>query len=173
MKTILGSTWKTTSHHGLPQRNLAARWYRQLARQGSNPRSLSASRPRQAACWLCWLIPTLLPVRASSACTITKSRGHPAQTPGWQGWNAPADAAVLRPAGTMGIHALVIAAGMNPEYGNRTRTRWRSMQIDEAIRNAAASGADPERMALLDNFAGVTRCDRKPSATCEVACGQA
>ena len=31
-------------------------------------------------------------------------------------------------------------------------TAWRSSVIDEAVRNAVAVGADPERIALLDNF---------------------
>ena len=66
--------------------------------------------------------------------------------------DGPADAVVLKPIGTPGKTAIVLSAGINPEYGKRNPYRMAFSVIDEAIRNAVAVGADPDRIALLDNF---------------------
>ncbi|MEW5940674.1 MAG: AIR synthase-related protein, partial [Chloroflexota bacterium] len=47
---------------------------------------------------------------------------------------------------------IVLSNGINPEYGKRDAYRMALAVIDEAIRNAVAVGADPERIAILDNF---------------------
>jgi phosphoribosylformylglycinamidine synthase len=59
---------------------------------------------------------------------------------------------VLHPAGTAGRQAVVLGAGVNPEFGKLDAFRMACAVIDEAVRNAVAVGADPERIALLDNF---------------------
>ena len=66
--------------------------------------------------------------------------------------DAPSDAAVIKPIGTRGKKGIVLSNGINPEYGKRDAYRMALAVIDEAIRNAVAVGADPERIALLDNF---------------------
>jgi phosphoribosylformylglycinamidine synthase len=66
--------------------------------------------------------------------------------------DGPADACVLKPLGTRGTRGLVLAHGLNPEYGKRDPYRMAISVVDEAIRNAVAAGADPARIALLDNF---------------------
>jgi len=66
--------------------------------------------------------------------------------------DAPSDAAVIKPAGTRGLKGIVLSNGINPEYGKRDSYRMALAVIDEAIRNAVAVGADPERIAILDNF---------------------
>lgn len=66
--------------------------------------------------------------------------------------DGPSDAVVLKPAGTKGTTALVLGAGINPEYGKRSAYNMAWSVIDEAIRNAVATGANPDRIALLDNF---------------------
>ncbi|MFZ5920820.1 MAG: phosphoribosylformylglycinamidine synthase subunit PurL [Chloroflexota bacterium] len=66
--------------------------------------------------------------------------------------DAPSDAAVLKPAGTRGLRGIVLSNGINPEYGKRDAYKMAWAVVDEAIRNAVAVGADPERIALLDNF---------------------
>ncbi len=65
--------------------------------------------------------------------------------------DGPSDAAVLRPilASRRGV---VIACGMNPRYGDFDTYHMAASAIDEAIRNCVAVGADPARIALLDNF---------------------
>jgi phosphoribosylformylglycinamidine synthase len=66
--------------------------------------------------------------------------------------DGPSDAAILRPSGTRGLSGLAIANGINPEYGKRDAYKMAMAVVDEAIRNAVAVGADPKRIAILDNF---------------------
>jgi len=66
--------------------------------------------------------------------------------------DGPSDAVVLKPVGTQGPTALVLSNGINAEYGKRSPYRMTISVIDEAVRNAVAVGADPRRIALLDNF---------------------
>ncbi|MEX2139294.1 MAG: phosphoribosylformylglycinamidine synthase subunit PurL [Pirellulales bacterium] len=65
--------------------------------------------------------------------------------------DGPGDAAVVRP--VLGSQrGLAIACGMNPRYGDFDAYHMAGSAIDEAIRNCVAVGADPERIAILDNF---------------------
>ena len=65
--------------------------------------------------------------------------------------DGPSDAAVLRP--VLGSRrGLVVACGMNPHYGDLDPYWMAASAIDEAIRNCVAVGADPSRIAILDNF---------------------
>lgn len=66
--------------------------------------------------------------------------------------DAPSDATVLKPFGTKGVKGIVLSNGINPEYGKHDAYHMAFAVIDEAIRNAVAVGADPERIAILDNF---------------------
>lgn len=66
--------------------------------------------------------------------------------------DAPSDAAVLKPIGAKGKKGIVLSNGINPEYGKRDAYKMALSVIDEAIRNAVAVGADPARIAILDNF---------------------
>jgi phosphoribosylformylglycinamidine synthase len=66
--------------------------------------------------------------------------------------DGPSDACVLKPAGTKGARGIVLSNGINPQYGKLDPYRMALSAVDEAIRNAVAVGADPERIALLDNF---------------------
>jgi phosphoribosylformylglycinamidine synthase II len=65
--------------------------------------------------------------------------------------DGPGDAAVIRPVLTS-RRGLVIACGMNPHYGDFDTYHMAACAIDEAVRNCVAVGADPERIAILDNF---------------------
>jgi phosphoribosylformylglycinamidine synthase subunit PurSL len=65
--------------------------------------------------------------------------------------DGPGDAAVLRPV-ISSNRGLVIACGMNPRYGDLDPYRMAASAIDEAVRNCVAVGADPQRIAILDNF---------------------
>jgi phosphoribosylformylglycinamidine (FGAM) synthase-like enzyme len=46
----------------------------------------------------------------------------------------------------------VISCGMNPRYGDFDPYDMATSAIDEAVRNCVAVGADPRRIAILDNF---------------------
>ncbi len=65
--------------------------------------------------------------------------------------DGPSDAAVIRPDLTSD-RGLVIACGMNPHYGDLDPYWMAASAIDEAVRNCIAVGADPSRIAILDNF---------------------
>jgi len=63
----------------------------------------------------------------------------------------PGDAAVVAPV-PGSRRGVVIANGICPRYGDFDAHAMAMCAVDEAIRNAIAVGADPERIALLDNF---------------------
>ncbi len=65
--------------------------------------------------------------------------------------DGPSDAAVIRPV-LSSRRGLVIACGMNPRYGDFDTYDMAASAIDEAVRNCVAVGADPSRIAILDNF---------------------
>ncbi|MCA9236722.1 MAG: phosphoribosylformylglycinamidine synthase subunit PurL [Planctomycetales bacterium] len=65
--------------------------------------------------------------------------------------DGPGDAAVVRP--VLGSRrGVVISCGMNPRYGELDAYHMAASAIDEAVRNCVAVGADPRRIAVLDNF---------------------
>lgn len=67
--------------------------------------------------------------------------------------DGPADAAVLKPLGTWEHNrAFALAAGVNPLLGRADPYAMAVSAVDEAVRNAVAVGADPDRIAILDNF---------------------
>jgi len=64
--------------------------------------------------------------------------------------DAHADGVVLaEPTAHDGV---AIGIGVNPWYGTHDPERMAYAAVDEAIRNVVAVGADPDRVALLDNF---------------------
>lgn len=65
--------------------------------------------------------------------------------------DGPGDAAVVRPR-LDSMQGLVVSCGMNPHFGDYDTYHMAASAIDEAIRNAVAVGADPSRIAILDNF---------------------
>lgn len=67
--------------------------------------------------------------------------------------DGPSDAAVLKPLGTWQHNrAFALSVGVNPRIGQRDPYAMAVSAIDEAFRNALAVGADPDRIAILDNF---------------------
>ncbi|MEM9186619.1 MAG: phosphoribosylformylglycinamidine synthase subunit PurL [Planctomycetota bacterium] len=65
--------------------------------------------------------------------------------------DGPSDAAVIRPV-LDSPQGVAIACGINPRYGDLDTYHMAASAIDEAVRNCVAVGADPARIALLDNF---------------------
>ncbi len=65
--------------------------------------------------------------------------------------DGPSDAAVVRPL-LSSRRGIVVSCGMNPHYGSLDTYHMAASGIDEAIRNCVAVGADPSRIAILDNF---------------------
>jgi phosphoribosylformylglycinamidine synthase len=71
----------------------------------------------------------------------------------------PSDAAVLVPLEVLQaqeegapLQGIALAVGINPYYGLIDPYAMAWAAVDEAIRNCVAVGADPDRIALLDNF---------------------
>jgi phosphoribosylformylglycinamidine synthase len=67
------------------------------------------------------------------------------------GADAPSDAAVLWPSQETN-RGLVVSCGLQIHSGSVDSYRMAALAIDEAVRNCVAVGADPSRIALLDNF---------------------
>ncbi len=65
--------------------------------------------------------------------------------------DGPSDAAVVRPK-LDSYRGLAISCGMNPHFGDYDTYHMAASAIDEAVRNCVAVGADPARIAILDNF---------------------
>jgi phosphoribosylformylglycinamidine synthase len=64
--------------------------------------------------------------------------------------DGPADGVVLaRPTDQ---HGIAIGIGVNPWFGLHDPEAMAFAAVDEAVRNVVAVGADPDRIALLDNF---------------------
>jgi phosphoribosylformylglycinamidine synthase len=71
--------------------------------------------------------------------------------------HAPSDAAILIPPGTFNpedsvIRGVALANGLAPLIGERDPYLMAFAAVDETFRNLVAAGADPEQVALLDNF---------------------
>ncbi|XZE46431.1 phosphoribosylformylglycinamidine synthase subunit PurL [Pirellulaceae bacterium SH467] len=65
--------------------------------------------------------------------------------------NGPSDAAVVKPK-LNSSKGIVLACGMNPTLGDFDPYHMATSAMDEAVRNAVAVGADPSKLAVLDNF---------------------
>jgi phosphoribosylformylglycinamidine synthase II len=65
--------------------------------------------------------------------------------------DGPSDAAVLRPILTS-FEGIVVSNGICPRYSDIDTYPMVACAIDEAIRNNVAVGANPDRIAALDNF---------------------
>jgi len=72
--------------------------------------------------------------------------------------DGPGDAAVVCPLQTMPalpdapLPGLAVGCGINPHLGDLDPYWMAAAVIDEAVRNVVAVGADPKRIAILDNF---------------------
>ncbi len=65
--------------------------------------------------------------------------------------DGPGDAAVVRPV-LDSYRGVAVSCGMNPHYGDFDTWHMATSAIDEALRNCVAVGADPRKIAVLDNF---------------------
>ena len=139
-------------HDGLPRRSLTAR-HRDPAASPGAPPALGGTDP--AALILALLAHPNVASRESIVRTYDHEvRGgtvvRPFVGPGADG---PADAAVLKPLDTWRHDmAVALAVGINPRITALDPWAMALHAIDEAFRNLVAVGADPDRVALLDNF---------------------
>ena len=136
-------------HRGVPHREMVGRWVDPVPERGEVP-DVDPTR----------LILDLLshPTVASKEAIVRtydhEVRGGTVGRP-FVGVRAdgPGDGAVLKPLGTWHHDAAVaLAVGINPRIGRLDPWSMALHAIDEAVRNLVAVGADPGRVALLDNF---------------------
>ncbi len=64
--------------------------------------------------------------------------------------DAPQDASVLRISGSQRLMAMSVA--LLPEWGKTDPYAMGAACVDECVRQLVAAGADPQRIAILDNF---------------------
>ena len=141
-------------HHGRPQRVLA------VTMGGPRPAEAGATarRPGAPADLAADLLTLLAHPNIASKADVIRRYDHEVQggtviKPLTGAANdGPSDACVIKPAGTAGRRGIVLSNGINPEFGKRDPYRMAVSVVDEAVRNAVAVGADPDRLALLDNF---------------------
>ena len=127
---------------------------RPLAASGEEPRLTRTIAPRASSAR------STSPARnGSSASTTTRCKAAASIKPLVGVANdGPGDAAVVRPV-LDSRRGVVISCGMNPRYGDFDPYHMAASAIDEAVRNCVAVGADPARIAILDNFCW-GNCDR-------------
>ena len=143
-------------HDGIPQRQLKARIENREKRAKSSALETSADL---SAIDLSNILLKLLghPNIASKASVIRiydhEIQGGTVVKPLTGAENdGPSDACVLQPLGAKGNAGIAIASGINSEYGKKDAYSMAKAVVDEAIRNAVAVGANPEHIAILDNF---------------------
>ena len=139
-------------HDGRPDVVRKATWSRmQPARRGQAPQlvkrrlpSRSCSRSSEAG--------TSARKSGSSASTITRCRPAASSSrSSASGTTVPAMPRWWRRC-LRSWAGLAIGCGINPHLGDLDPYRMAALAIDEAVRNVVAVGADPSRIALLDNF---------------------
>jgi phosphoribosylformylglycinamidine synthase len=137
-------------HAGLPRRHLTATW--------QEPPGTSQPPPTVTEYGALLLQMLAHPSVASKEAVIRRYdhevRGgtliRPLVGPQMDG---PADAAVLKPLGTWDHdQAFALSVGINPLLGRLDPYKMAVSAVDEAFRNLVAVGADPARVAILDNF---------------------
>jgi phosphoribosylformylglycinamidine synthase len=86
------------------------------------------------------------------------------------GNHGPSDATVIKPLGTQGAKGFALACGINPNLGKVDAYAMAVSAIDEAVRNLVCAGANPDRIALLDNFCWGDPNDPETLGTLVEAC---
>jgi phosphoribosylformylglycinamidine synthase len=79
------------------------------------------------------------------------------------------DATVVRPKLNSG-KAVILSHGLNPSYSEIDTYDMAACSIDTAIRNAVATGADLDHLALLDNFCWCSSTEPERLGQLERAC---
>lgn len=137
-------------HNGLPQRRMTAEW---------TPPAPPNEPPPEIANHNTTLLALLSHPSVASKETILRQYDHevrggtlvrPLVGPEMDG---PSDAALMKPLGTWHHNrAFALSNGINPLLGKLDPYAMAVSAIDEAFRNAVAVGADPDHIAILDNF---------------------
>jgi phosphoribosylformylglycinamidine synthase len=141
-------------HEGIPQRQLKA----VISEQVDKETGTQGNMKDLSTCVRDYLLTMLSSPNVASKASVIRIYDHEVQggtvvkpLTGVEA-DAPSDATVIKPIGTKGRKGIVLSNGINPEYGKHNAYKMAWSVMDEAIRNAVAVGADPDRIAVLDNF---------------------
>ncbi len=156
---VVGDLAMEFLHDGLPRRHLQADW-RPAARidEASRTRSAAATSGRGDDLLALLAHPDIRSkedvvrrydheVQGGTAVKPLVGRGQP--RPGRRGGAGPA-AHTAR--GTPRCRAVALGNGICPAYGEIDPYPMAWAAVDEAMRNVVAVGADPDQVAILDNF---------------------
>lgn len=141
-------------HEGLPRRHLRALWKGPAADLAAPSTHAGAAPPPEQALLALLAHPSI----ASKEDTIRRydhevGGGTLVKPLVGVAEDGPSDAVVLKPLMTWGHRkGIVLSLGINPEIGRVDPYLMAFANVDEAVRNAVAVGADPDSIALLDNF---------------------
>lgn len=145
---VVGELSMEFLHEGLPRRYLTALW---------DPVSEMEVPPPSRDAGEILLRLLALPDIASKEATVRRYdhevQGAVVVKPfvGREG-SGPSDGVVLCPLETRSHRGIALGCGINPHYGKIDPYAMAWAVVDEAMRNVVAVGADPDRVALLDNF---------------------
>lgn len=164
---LVGDITMEFLHDGIPQRRLVA----EARTAHSEPRTGLKAQPTSQESSLSSVLCALLAhpnIRSKEA--VIRRYDHEVQggtsvKPLVGVGQGPGDAAVLVPLDTLTAHpgnetpgdrpptrGVALGVGLCPQYGEVDPYLMAWAAIDEAMRNVVAVGADPDRVALLDNF---------------------
>lgn len=144
-------------HDGLPQRHLRAAW----SPGDHSPAASAAPLDAQAALLALLAHPDIRSKEDVIRCYDHEVQGGTAVKPlVGVGDHGPADAAVIVPQDAQlaqadaagAVKGVALGNGICPAYGEIDPYAMAWAAIDEALRNVVAVGADPDQVAILDNF---------------------
>jgi len=140
-------------HKGIPRRHLTGHWAPPTHAEPDAPPSRTGAELARD------LLHILADPNVRSKEDVVRRYDHEVQggtvvKPFVGRWDdGPSDAAVLQPLEVPDPWTgLAISCAFNPAYGAIDPYAMAVSAIDEAVRNAVAVGADPEHIAILDNF---------------------
>ena len=136
-------------HEGLPPMELKAEWKRP---ENGEPEITLKDNDLNSA-----LISVLGRYNVCSKEAIVRQYDHEVQALSvvkpftGENCDGPSDSSVIRPVPSS-MRGVAIGCGLAPRYSDIDTYNMTACSLDEAIRNVVAVGADPSRIAALDNF---------------------
>jgi len=151
--TLVGELDMDFLHNGIPQRKLSAEWGVRSAELKETPPHSTLRTPHSA------LMRLLAHPDIRSKEDVIRKYDHEVQggtavkpLTGYAN-HGPSDAAVLVPRSVeRGVKGVALSNGINPHYTDLDPYHMAFAAVDEALRNVTAVGADPDQVAILDNF---------------------
>jgi len=148
-ETLVGDLTNAFLHDGMPQRQLTAVWTPPAQAEQRKP---AAALDHQQILLDLLAHPNIRSKEATIRLYDHEVQGGTAIKPLVGVANhGPSDATVLVPDKSI-FKGVAVGAGVCPAYGEYDPYAMAFAAVDEAFRNLVAVGADPDQVALLDNF---------------------